>query len=175
MLVCMMTLPFQPNAVVIALDDVGADDLKPLEPKLPEEVKALLHNGQAFLAVVTLTPETNGQMPGQVVGFDTHLLVDEARVIAAVNGKTLELTPSEFKMLACLVHAEGRAVSREELHGVTQGEHGSLSLRRAVDGHIKNLRHKLRALNAEAVIETVRGIGYRLNHQVVIETQLRSD
>lgn len=81
--------------------------------------------------------------------------------VAKVDGYALELTPTEFKLLHHLAQTPGRAVSRSELFEVTLPE--SDAYERAVDIHITNLRRKLRDAGADGLIETVRGLGYRLH------------
>ena len=75
----------------------------------------------------------------------------------------MELTATEFDLLALMAAAPGRVFTRSQLleaiHGVTVEAGG-----RAIDSHIKNLRRKLQPATRSAdVIETVHGVGYRLH------------
>jgi len=72
----------------------------------------------------------------------------------------VHLTPTEFKIVHHLAKTPGRAVSRLELSDVAMPD--SDSLERAIDVHMKNLRQKLAEVGGGSVIETVRGVGYRL-------------
>ena len=101
-----------------------------------------------------------------------HLVADRApdephRVIrmtisVTVEGDAIELTPTEFKLLLCLLRQPGRAFNRHQLMDAAIGE-GSIVLERTIDVHVKTLRHKIKkAGGAEDLIETVRGVGYRL-------------
>ncbi|MFL5338529.1 MAG: response regulator [Gemmataceae bacterium] len=83
--------------------------------------------------------------------------IDRVRHRVAVNGQSIELTPTEFRLLECLLKQPGRAFSRHQLMDAAIGE-GQIVLERTIDVHIKTLRKKL---GDPDLIETVRGIGYR--------------
>ncbi len=130
---------------------LGADDYitKPYSPrKLMARVGAVLRRSQE---------ETEHENKLLRVG---RLEVDIYSVRACIDGQDLQLTPTEFKLLAHLAAAPGKAMSRSELFEAAMPE--SDALERAVDVHLKNLRRKMAKLNAAAMIETVRGVGYRL-------------
>jgi two-component system phosphate regulon response regulator PhoB len=84
--------------------------------------------------------------------------IDRVRHRAAVEGTELELTPTEFRLLECLLRQPGRVFSRPQLMDVAIGE-GAIVLERTIDVHIKTLRKKLGT--KLDYIETVRGVGYR--------------
>jgi two-component system phosphate regulon response regulator PhoB len=84
--------------------------------------------------------------------------IDRLRHRASVKGKEMDLTPTEFKLLECLLRQPGRAFSRPQLMDAAIGG-GSIVLERTIDVHIKSLRRKM-GVTAE-FIETVRGVGYR--------------
>ncbi|HSG70965.1 MAG TPA: winged helix-turn-helix domain-containing protein, partial [Planctomycetaceae bacterium] len=77
---------------------------------------------------------------------------------AKINGKELQLTPTEFQILWTLVRQPGRPFSRNELLDRCRGQDAN-ALERTIDVHIRSLRSKLGQLSK--LIETVRGIGYR--------------
>ena len=77
-----------------------------------------------------------------------------------VAGRRVDLTPTEFQILATLVSEEGRVVRRRELIERLWGAEASQS-DRAVDAHVKSIRRKLGA--ARDALETVRGVGYRFS------------
>lgn len=83
--------------------------------------------------------------------------IDRVRHRATANGAELQLTPTEFRLLECLVRQPGRAFTRHQLMDAAIGE-GAIVLERTIDVHIKTLRKKLGDAD---LIETVRGIGYR--------------
>jgi two-component system phosphate regulon response regulator PhoB len=83
--------------------------------------------------------------------------IDRVRHRAFAGGRELELTPTEFRLLECLLRQPGRAFSRHQLMAAAIGE-GTMVLERTIDVHVKTLRRKLGAAD---LIETVRGVGYR--------------
>jgi two-component system, OmpR family, phosphate regulon response regulator PhoB len=130
----------------------GADDYvtKPFNNKiLLQRVKAMLRRvaGQAD--------------PNDVVEH-MGVKIDRVRHRVTVQGRKLELTPTEFRLLECLLRQPGRAFTRHQLMDAAIGE-GQIVLERTIDVHVKTLRKKLIAVGGEGVelIETVRGVGYR--------------
>jgi two-component system phosphate regulon response regulator PhoB len=83
--------------------------------------------------------------------------IDRLRHRAFVNDQELSLTPTEFRLLECLLRQPGRAFSRHQLMDAAIGE-GQIVLERTIDVHVKTLRKKLGDAD---LIETVRGVGYR--------------
>ena len=81
------------------------------------------------------------------------------RRIAQADGREIALTRKEFDLLALLLRAPGRAVTRERLLREVWG-YGFQGESRTVDVHVRTLRQKLGAAGDQ--IETVRGVGYRL-------------
>lgn len=135
--------------------DAGADDYiaKPFSTKeLLARVRAVLRRR---------APE---QIGGAVsVG---GLLLDASTYRVSFNGQMLKLGPTEFKLLHHLMtHAE-RVHSRSQLLDKVWGDHVFIE-ERTVDVHVKRLREALGAA-AGAMIETVRGAGYRLTAQSVV-------
>jgi two-component system phosphate regulon response regulator PhoB len=127
---------------------LGADDYvtKPFSVKvLVQRIKALQrrHEGSA---------ETSN------VAEHLGVRIDRDRHQAYLDGREIELTPTEFRLLECLVRQPGRAFARSQLMDAAIGE-GALVLERTIDVHIKTLRRKLGT--AGELIETVRGLGYR--------------
>lgn len=85
------------------------------------------------------------------------LVLDKAAMLATLDGNPLELTGAEFKLLAYLMERPGKVQDRYELQHIILG-HADTTQTRALDTHIKRLRHKLGA-HAD-LIATERGIGY---------------
>jgi two-component system phosphate regulon response regulator PhoB len=131
---------------------LGCDDYvtKPFSPKvLLQRIKALQRRLES------------GTNPVDVL---EHLgvRIDRVRHRTYVHGKEVELTPTEFRLLECLLRQPGRAFSRHQLMDAAIGE-GAVVLERTIDVHIKTLRKKL---DTTELIETVRGVGYRLRERL---------
>jgi two-component system phosphate regulon response regulator PhoB len=126
---------------------LGADDYV----TKPFSVKVLLQRIKALQRRVEGTSE-----PVDVI---EHLgvRIDRVRHRALMEGKEIELTPTEFRLLECLVRQPGRAFTRHQLMDSAIGD-GAVVLERTIDVHIKTLRRKL---GSSDLIETVRGVGYR--------------
>jgi DNA-binding response OmpR family regulator len=92
-----------------------------------------------------------------------RLAVDDARHSIALDGRTLHLTPVQFRMLRTLAGTPGRVYSRDALmNGVY--DDGRVVLDRTVDSHVRDLRRKLaRVAPGEILVRSVYGIGYRLD------------
>ena len=88
--------------------------------------------------------------------------LDRASHRAWENGRLLDLTPTEFRLLECFLRHPGRAFSRSQLMDVAIGEH-AVVMERTIDVHVKSLRKKLGA--AGELLETVRGVGYRFRER----------
>lgn len=88
------------------------------------------------------------------------LSIDPERVTATLEERPLSLTPTEFRLLTRLANAPGRVFSRLELLEAALPE--SEAVERTVDSHLKNLRRKLAEAGGAGLLQTVRGVGYRL-------------
>ncbi len=122
---------------------------KPCSNKiLLQQIKALLRR-------------VEGQADAGDVVEHAGVKIDRVRHRVTVHDEALDVTPTEYKLLLCLLRQPGRAFSRHQLMDAAIGE-GSIVLERTIDVHVKTLRHKLkRAGGSEDLIETVRGVGYR--------------
>ena len=127
--------------------EIGADDYicKPFSPK------------EVVARVAALLRRTN---PSKLA-HPLLIAINEDSFSAQVKGEELELTPTEFRLLASLINNPGRIYSRSKLIDSLHEDFRDIS-DRAVDSHIKNLRKKLKeALPEQEVIKSVYGVGYK--------------
>jgi DNA-binding response OmpR family regulator len=135
--------------------ELGADDyvVKPFSPKeLVARVRAVLRRVTTANAVATEATIRVG---------DVEITPSRLRVTA--DGRAIELTPTEFQLLATLAREPGRVFTRGQLldaiHGVAFA-----SYERAIDAHVKNLRKKLEPEPSRPrYVLTVHGVGYRFS------------
>ncbi|MRS90640.1 two-component system response regulator CreB [Enterobacteriaceae bacterium RIT714] len=132
--------------------EMGADDYvaKPFSPReVCARVRTILRRMQ------------KSALPSEIVRIGQFELNESAAHISWC-GQPLSLTRYEFLLLKTLLHAPGRVFSRQQLMDKVWGDDGE-SFDRTVDTHIKTLRAKLRAVNADlSPISTHRGMGYSL-------------
>lgn len=89
------------------------------------------------------------------------VVLDVPRMRATVAGRALDLTPTEFQLLAAFVAQPGRVFTRSQLLDVLHGV-AFESYERAIDTHVKNIRRKLEPeAHKPRYLLTVHGIGYR--------------
>ncbi len=131
--------------------ELGADDYIP-KPFSPREVVA---------RVRAVLRRCGGAAPVRRVVTVGKLVIDVESHRVDYDGKPLDLTPTEFSLLATLAAQPGRVFTRLQLLEATQGT-SFAGYERTIDAHIKNLRAKLSAVQPESdCIETVFGVGYR--------------
>ena len=151
--------------------DAGADDYlaKPFGMmELLSRVNALLRRASRQSAKVPQEAAAPAGPQGSAPA-DEGLLkagaitLDPARYHAAVNGNEIRLTHKEFEMLRHLMENRGIVVSRTQLLDQVWG-YEVAGETRTVDAHVQTLRKKLGEFDPEAshLIETVRGVGYRM-------------
>lgn len=148
--IIMLTARVEETDQLIGLE-LGADDYitKPFSPRVVvARVRALLRRADS-------APET----PQIVRALD--LEIDLGGHTLTRDGLEIDLTPTEFNLLAAMAAQPGRAFTRLQLLEVSQGA-AYEGYERTVDAHIKNLRSKLEHdPKNPRYIETVFGVGYR--------------
>lgn len=134
--------------------ELGADDYVP-KPCYPRELVARLR------AVLRRSETAALVAPASIEAGPIRLETEARRVIVA--GEIVDLTATEFNLLERLIRAGNRVVAKDELSREVLGRpHETYD--RSIDVHMSHLRRKLveRGVD-ETVLETVRGVGYRVN------------
>jgi DNA-binding response OmpR family regulator len=133
--------------------ELGADDYltKPFSPReLVARVRAVLRRVDAAAEPDAVTLIRAGD-----------LTLDLPRMRADLAGRTIDLTPTEFALLAAMARQPGRIFTRSQLLDAVHGV-AFESYERAIDTHIKNIRRKLEPDPRRPVLVlTVYGVGYR--------------
>jgi DNA-binding response OmpR family regulator len=148
--IIMLTARVEESDKLIGLE-LGADDYvtKPFSPReLVARVRSVLRRA--------------GGMPAKPERLShAEITVDLSRHLVEVRGQAIDLTPTEFDLLATLMEDPGRAFTRAQLLEAVQG-YAYDGYERTIDVHIKNLRQKIEedAGNPQRV-KTVYGIGYK--------------
>lgn len=131
--------------------ELGADDYI-VKPFSPREVVARV---RAVLRRVTTTADE------QPVLRRGAIEIDIPRMRVMVDGHPIELTATEFQLLATMARRPGQVFTRGQLLDALRGDAFD-GYERAIDAHVKNIRRKLEADSAHPVyLQTVYGVGYR--------------
>jgi len=152
--VILLTARVDSDEKVVGLE-AGADDYmtKPFRPReLMARVKAVLRR-------------SGKKEPVGKVLHVADITLDRGAHSVQVGEKYVDLTPSEFDLLAALMSMPGHVYSRLDLLDLLQGVRFE-GYERAIDLHIKNLRAKIEPIpSSPHYIETVYGVGYRFSRQ----------
>jgi DNA-binding response OmpR family regulator len=147
----MLTARTEESDKLVGLE-LGADDYvtKPFSPKeLVARVRSVLRRSEAV------------KTPSELIRAG-EIELDVPRMQVTVAGKPVELTQTEFQLLATMAREPGRVFSRAQLLNAVHGV-AFESYERAIDAHIKNLRRKLEAdPHNPRYLQTVFGVGYRV-------------
>jgi two-component system alkaline phosphatase synthesis response regulator PhoP len=148
--IIMLTARGEESDRIVGLE-LGADDylVKPFSPKeLVARVRAVLRR-------------TDGAVAGSEVLRTGDVEVDLPKMQAHVAGRAIELTRTEFHLLAALVREQGSVFTRAQLQDALHGT-AIDSYDRAIDAHVKNLRRKIEPEPGRPrYVLTVYGVGYR--------------
>ena len=146
--ILMLTARGEPSERIHGLE-IGADDYvtKPFSPR------------ELVLRIQALLRRSRSQTHSEVLEVGNFHL-DKSKFDIRLEGRRLDLTGTEFKLLAVLIERRGRTQSRETLLYDVWGYQNPIDTR-TVDTHIRRLREKLGKHSAK--LETVRGEGYRFN------------
>jgi DNA-binding response OmpR family regulator len=148
--IIMLTARVEESDKLIGLE-LGADDYvtKPFSPR------ELVARVRSVLRRVSATPSRPARLS------HGEITIDLARHSVEVRGEAVDLTPTEFDLLAALMEDPGRAFSRSQLLESVQG-YAYEGYERTIDVHIKNLRQKVEVdSRSPQHIKTVYGIGYK--------------
>ena len=148
--VIMLTARVEETDKLIGLE-LGADDYvtKPFSPR------------ELVARVRTVLRRVQGAPPKPETISRGEITVDLARHAVTVRGESVDLTPTEFDLLAVLMQDAGRSFTRTQLLEQTQG-YAYEGYERTIDVHIKNLRQMIEAdPRNPRHITTVYGVGYK--------------
>ena len=152
--IILLTARVDDDERVIGLE-LGADDYitKPFRPReLVARVRAVLRR----------VGKTEPQ--GKVLQVADITLDRDSRSVTVAD-RSVDLTPSEFDLLAALMNSPGRVYSRLDLLDVIQGVRYE-GYERTIDTHVKNLRAKIEPdPRSPHYVETVYGVGYRFRRE----------
>ncbi|MCD7956402.1 MAG: response regulator transcription factor [Lachnospiraceae bacterium] len=136
---------------------LGADDYV-TKPFSPREVTA---------RVLSILKRTRQKVPEDTVIF-TNLILYPSSCKAVIDNTPLSLTPKEFFVLKCLVDRPGVVISRDLILDEVWGSN-YFGDTRAVDTIVKRLRAKLDAGGAQVTIQSVYGVGYKIESDIINE------
>ncbi len=150
--IILLTARVDDEEKVVGLE-LGADDYM-TKPFRPRELMARVH---------AVLRRTENQVPPMQTLKVMDITLDRDQRMVQIGDRLMELTPSEFDLLAALMAAPGRVYSRLDLLNFLQGVRYE-GYERTVDTHIKNLRAKIEPdPRTPCYIETVYGVGYRFH------------
>jgi two-component system alkaline phosphatase synthesis response regulator PhoP len=149
--IIMLTARTEESDKLVGLE-LGADDYltKPFSPKeLVARVRAVLRRAEGL------------REPSDVIRVGADVELDMPRMEARFGGRRVDLTKTEFQLLATMARQPGRVFTRAQLLDAVRGV-AFESYERAIDAHIKNIRKKIEPdPRSPRYLLTVFGVGYR--------------
>ena len=149
--IIMLTARTEESDKLVGLE-LGADDYltKPFSPKeLVARVRAVLRRAEGL------------HSPTDVIRVGSDVELDVPRMEARFGAKRVDLTKTEFQLLAALAREPGRVFTRAQLLDAVRGV-AFESYERAIDAHVKNIRRKIEPdPRSPRYLLTVFGVGYR--------------
>jgi two-component system phosphate regulon response regulator PhoB len=130
--------------------EIGADDYLP-KPFSPRELVARIR---------AVLRRRAPQHSGEVIEFD-RLKIDPSAHTVTLDGRELDIGPTEYKLLHYLMSHPGRVFGRQQLLNAVWGDHRFIE-ERTVDVYVRRLRACL-GDDGEELVETVRGVGYKMS------------
>lgn len=152
--IIMLTARSEQSDKLVGLE-LGADDyiVKPFSPQeLVARVRAVLRR-------------VDTAIEGSEMIRAGNVTLDKPRMRVTIDGQNIEVTPTEFQLLATLARQPGRIFTRAQLLDAVRGVTFE-SYERAIDAHIKNLRRKIEPDPREPrYVLTVYGVGYKFSDE----------
>jgi DNA-binding response OmpR family regulator len=149
--IIMLTARTEESDKLVGLE-LGADDYltKPFSPKeLVARVRAVLRRAEGR------------RSPADVIRVGSEVALDVPRMDARFDGRRVDLTKTEFQLIATMARQPGRVFTRAQLLDAVRGV-AFESYERAIDAHIKNIRKKIEPdPRKPRYVLTVFGVGYR--------------
>jgi two-component system alkaline phosphatase synthesis response regulator PhoP len=149
--IIMLTARIEESDKLVGLE-LGADDYltKPFSPKeLVARVRAVLRRAEGL------------RQPAEMVRVGDDVEIDVPRMEARIAGRRIDLTRTEFQLLATMARQPGRVFTRAQLLDAVRGV-AFESYERAIDAHVKNIRRKIEPdPRSPRRLLTVFGVGYR--------------
>lgn len=153
--IIMVTAKTEDSDIVLGLE-IGADDYitKPFSPKI------LIARIKSVLRRLNNKNLNSNNPTGEIIL--KNLKINNAKHQVSISGKSIELSMTEYDILALLASHPGQVFSRQQIINEVKGSSYPVT-ERSIDVQVVNIRHKMGESAFDGLIETIRGIGYRLS------------